>query len=33
MNKLKIKLKMWIIEKTIPIWFRGLKKPRLWNVL
>jgi hypothetical protein len=22
-----------LVSITIPVWFRGLKKPRLWNVL
>ena len=27
-----IETKMKLIGITIPIWFRGLKKPRLWNI-
>lgn len=32
MKKISDKIKEWIIIKTIPIWFRIKKAPRIWFI-
>ena len=33
LDRLKTYLKMKLVEITIPIWFRGIKKVRLWRII
>ena len=32
-DNIKKEIKIWIVERTIRIWFREITKPRLWNIL
>ena len=32
LDKLKMKFKMWLVGKTVKLWF-PISKPRLWNIL
>ena len=32
LDKLKMRFKMWLIGKTVKVWF-PISKPRLWNIL
>ena len=33
LDNIKVKLKMKLAEITIPIWFREIKKVRLWRII